>query len=159
EARGAGDGDASDDDRCESVRRNVHNRALGAVGGLRSLDVWRDQKLERAGNDLEFHGEAREWFAINLCVDRICVERLTDDRVGLPEVNAVGAAQLLEPQAWKITEVFQSALRCERTEFELVFVEIRFGGDFEGATVVFRAPNNYQRHVHFPAAAHHAEGR
>ena len=43
-------------------------------------------------------------------------------------------------------------MRCESQKLEFVFVEVGFGGDFEGATVVFCAAYDYQRCFDYFAA-------
>src|SRR5215813_278249 len=57
-------------------------------------------------------------------------------------MNAIGVAEIAEPQGGQIAEIAQAALSGEDGEFELVFVEVGFSGDFEGAAVVFGAADD-----------------
>jgi len=94
-----------------------------------------------------------------LGVDRIGTELFAEDGVGFPEVDAFGAAEFVEPEAGQIAEVAEAALGREGEEFELVFVEIGFRGDLEGATVIFCAAYDYQGAFYLFAAADDAEVR
>jgi len=52
----------------------------------------RHEEFQGAGDDLEFDGEARERFAVNLGVDGILVEGLADQRFGFLEMDALRLA-------------------------------------------------------------------
>src|SRR5881394_2777990 len=60
-------------------------------------------------------------------------------------MDTLGVAQIPEPKSWQVAEITKSALGGEDGEFELVFVEIGFGGDFEWAAVMFCATDDYER--------------
>ena len=104
-------------------------------------------------------GEAGERFAVDLGVDGILIERLADEGVGLEKFDAFGAAKFFKPERRQIAEIAQAALGAEGQDFEVVFEEIGFGGDFEGAAVVLGAADNGQRGVDFLIAADDAEMR
>ena len=122
----------------------------------RPLQLW-DEELEGAGDDAEFDGEARERLAVNLRIDGIRIERFAEEGIGFEEFDAGGAAELIEPKRRQITEIAEAAARCEREDFEAVFEEIGFGGDFEGAAIVLRAADDDERRVDFAIAADDAE--
>src|SRR5438477_10810707 len=60
-------------------------------------------------------------------------------------MDTLGVAQIAEPKSWQVAEITKSALGGEDGEFELVFVEVGFGGDFEWAAVMFCATDDYER--------------
>src|SRR5438034_5032288 len=60
-------------------------------------------------------------------------------------MDTLGVAQIAEPKSWQVAEITKAALRGEDGEFELVFVEIGFSGDFEWAAVMFCATDDYER--------------
>ena len=60
-------------------------------------------------------------------------------------MDTLGVAQIAEPKSWQVAEITKAALGGEDGEFELVFVEIGFGGDFEWAAVMFCATDDYER--------------
>ena len=119
----------------------------------------RDEELEGAGDYAEFDGEAREGLAVNLRVDGICIERLAEEGVGFEEFDAFGAAELVEPERRQIAEIAKTAASGEGEDFEAIFEEVGFGGDFEGAAVILRSADDYERRVDFAPAAHDAEMR
>src|SRR5436190_20018038 len=60
-------------------------------------------------------------------------------------MDTLGVAQIAEPKSWQVAEITKAALRGEDGEFELVFAEIGFSGDFEWAAVMFCATDDYER--------------
>ncbi len=78
-------------------------------------------------------------------INRFAVERFANESVGFHEVDAIGVAEIAEPERGEVTEIAKAALGGEDGEFELIFVEIGFGGDFEGAAVVFCAADDDER--------------
>ena len=92
-------------------------------------------------------------------VDGIRVERLADERIGFEKVDAGYAAELAEVKSGQIAEITETALRGEGKDFEVVFEEVGFGGDFERAAVVLCAADDNQRGVRLAFAARDAEAR
>lgn len=125
----------------------------------RSSSGGRDEELEGAGDDAEFDGEAGERFAVDLGVDGIRIERFAEEGVGFEEVDAGGAAELVEPERRQIAEIAETAASSESENFEAVFEKVCFGGDFEGPAVVLCAADNDERRVDLAAAAYDAEMR
>jgi len=80
-----------------------------------------------------------------LCVDGLAVGRLAKQSIRFDEMDTLGISQIAEPKRWKVAEVTKAALRGEDSQFELVFVEVGFGGDFEWATVVLGAADDDER--------------
>src|SRR5205085_2818173 len=87
----------------------------------------------------------------------IFVERFAEHEVGFEKFHPVGAAKFVEPERRQIAEVPETALRGKRKDFEAVFEEVGFGGDFERASVILRAADDDERGVDFAAAANDAE--
>src|SRR5260370_25696657 len=108
-----------------------------------------DEELQGAGDDLEFDGEAGEGLAVNLGVNRIVVERFTNDGVGLVEVDALGAAEIAHPECRQVAQIAEATLRSESHDFELVFEEIGVRGDLEWAAVIFGASDDGDSAVEF----------
>jgi hypothetical protein len=71
----------------------------------------RHEEFQGAGDDLEFDRETREGFAVDLRVDGILVERLADQRVRFPEMDAFRLTQIAEPQTWQVAQIPKAALR------------------------------------------------
>src|SRR5215467_1333458 len=103
-----------------------------------ALMLLRDEELEGAGDDAEFDGEASEGLTVDLRVDGIRIEWLADEGVGFEEFDAGCAAKFVEVEGGKIAEITETAARGESQDFEAVFEEVGFGGDFEWAAVVLR---------------------
>ena len=101
------------------------------------------------GDDFELDGEAGEGFAVNLGVDRICVERFADERVGLPKMDAFGFAEVAKPEGRQVAEIAQTTLCGQRHDFESIFEKVGAGGDFEWTAVIFGAANNGERGIKF----------
>src|SRR5229473_1359501 len=120
------------------------------------MRAW-DEEFQCAGNDFEFDGEAGEGLAVNLGVNRIVVERFTNDGVGLVEVDALGAAEIAHPECRQVAQIAEATLRSESHDFELVFEEIGVRGDLEGAAVIFGAADDGERAVEFLIADANAE--
>ena len=118
--------------------------------------IW-DEEFEGAGDDAELDGEAGEGLAVDLRVDGTRIERLANDGVGFEKFNAFGAAEFVEPQRRQIAEIAEAAACGKGQDFEVVFEEVGFGGDFEGAAIILRAANDDERGVDFALAADDAE--
>src|SRR6266700_5346902 len=114
--------------------------------------IARDEEFEGAGYDGEFDGKAGEGLAVNLSVDRIVVEGFADQRIGFPEMDALCPAKIAHPERWQITQIAESALRREGHDLELIFEEVRAGGDLEWPAVVCGAADDNQGGVGFLTA-------
>ena|SRR5437868_7742167 len=114
-------------------------KAPSSEGGRYTLG---DEELEGAGDDAEFDGEARERLTVDLRVYRIGIERLANDGVGFEKFDAGGAAKSIAPKRRQIAEIAEAAARGKSEDFEAVFEEVCFGGDFERAAVVLRAADD-----------------
>src|ERR1700757_439334 len=77
-----------------------------------------DQQSQRTRHDTEFDRQASERLAVHLRVNRFVVDRLADQAIGLPEIDAFFLAQIAHPQSWQVAEIFQAALRGEAEKFE-----------------------------------------
>src|SRR5215475_12880213 len=112
------------------------------------FQLLRDEQFQRAGNDFEFHRQTRKRLSVNLRIHRLIFnERFAAKSVRLHKVDAIGFAEIAKPKRWQITEITKTALRGEHGEFELIFVKIGFGCDFERAAIVFGAANDDERAV------------
>src|SRR6202521_4311568 len=142
---------------CELLDKRFKNFAVIAELGHSRLRPYKerrrlqriagDEEFQGAGDDFEFDGEAGERFAVDLCVERIFVERLADDAVGLVEMHALGAAEVAHPKGGQVAQIAQATPRGEGHDFELIFEEVCAGGDFEGATVMLSTADNGKRSV------------
>src|SRR6266700_4875705 len=121
--------------------------------------IARDEEFEGAGYDGEFDGKAGEGLAVNLSVDRIVAEGFADQRISFPEMNALCPAEIAHPERWQITQIAESALRREGHDLELIFEEVRAGGDLEWPAVVCGAADDNQGGVGFLAADDDAKVR
>ena len=116
-----------------------------------------DEKLQGAGDDLEFDGEAGERLAVDLRVNGIFVERFANDGVSFVEMNPLRAAEIAHPERRQIAQIAKAALGGEGHDFELVFKEIGVGGDLEGAAVIFGPTDDGERAIEFLLADANAE--
>src|SRR6202521_6217460 len=142
---------------CELLDKRFKNFAVIAELGHSRLRPYKerrrlqriagDEEFQGAGDDFEFDGEAGERFAVDLCVERIFVERLADNVVGLVEMHALGAAEVAHQKRGQVAQIGEATLGREGHDFELIFEEVRARGDFEGATVILSAADNGQRSV------------
>lgn len=119
----------------------------------------RDQEFEGAGDDTEFDGEAGERLAVDLRINRILIERLAENGVGLEEFDAFGAAKLSHPKSGQVAEIAEATLCGQSHDFKLVGVEISLVGDFEWSAVVLRAADDDQGRVDLVFAADDAKVR
>src|SRR5260370_36646487 len=123
------------------------------------LEIAGDQEFQGAGDDFEFDGEAGEGLAVDLSVKRVLIKRLADHGVGLVEMDARGAAEGAHPECGQVAQVAKGTLGGEGHYFELIFGDIRAGGDFERASVIFGAGDDGQRSKQFLIANDKAEMR
>src|SRR5260370_36231591 len=119
----------------------------------------RDEEVQGAWDDFEFHGEAGERLAVDLGVQRISVQRLANDAVGFVEMHALGAAKVPHPERRQVAQIAQAALRGESHDFELILEKIRARGDLKGASVILRAADDGKRDVEFSIADDNAKMR
>src|SRR5258708_39131412 len=96
------------DDTVEAVETARLRR--WALPGITLQRGTRHEEFQGAGDDLEFDGETRERFAVDLRVDGILVERLADQRFGFPEMDAFCLTQIAKPQARQAAQVAQAPL-------------------------------------------------
>src|SRR6266446_1529646 len=134
-------------------------RLAGGAEALLLQGIARDEEFEGAGDDLEFDGKAGEGLAVNLSVYGIVVEGFADQRISFPEMNALCPAKIAHPEGWQITQIAKSALRREGHDLELIFKEVRAGGDLEWPAVVCGAADDNQGGVGFLAADDDAKVR
>jgi hypothetical protein len=127
-------------------------RWSSSVGG-------RNEELEGAGDDAEFDGQACEGLAVDLGVDGIRVEWFANEGIGFEEFDSLSAAEFVEPERRKVAEIAEAAARRESQDFETIFEEVGFGGDFERPAVILRAADDDKRSVDFAFAADDTEVR
>src|ERR1700760_695919 len=79
------------------VPASISDQKLGDSANLLCGAILRDEQPQCTRNNFEFDWQACQGFAVNLRVNGIAVERLADNRIGFPEMHAVGAAKLVHP--------------------------------------------------------------
>ena len=121
--------------------------------------IARNQELEGLGDDGKFDGQTGKRLAVHLGIDRVGVERLTDERFGFPEVDIFFLAEIAHPERGEIAEITQAALRGESHALELVFEEVSLIGDLERAAVMLCAANDDKCRLHLAVSGTHAEAR
>src|SRR5215469_8790279 len=104
-------------ERSQAVSKRVHGESVRGVG--RPFRAG-DEEAQRLRHDAEFHRQARQWFAIDLRVSWVTVNRFAYQTIRLPKKDALFLAQVTEPERGKVAQILQATLRGEAEQFELV---------------------------------------